>query len=144
MNKLELKQNLEINYPHTEARLKRIECIYIPVTNAELAKHFFMKYGLITLSTQGNVKLASGQGIFFLETTVKQTANFVTHDWDDQDEHYVMEAACFEVTQINELYQLMKEDGAKVSELKDNSGCGWSFHFFDPDGNKFAAWQDVN
>ncbi|AZN42294.1 VOC family protein [Paenibacillus albus] len=144
MNKLELKQELESKYPHTEARLKRIECIYIPVTNAEAAKQFFMKYGLVTLSAQGNVKLGSGQGIFFLETTMKQTSNFVTHDWDEHNEQHEMEAACFEVSEIEELYHHMKEDGANVSELKDNGGCGWSFTFHDPDGNKFAAWQDIN
>jgi predicted enzyme related to lactoylglutathione lyase len=102
-----------------------------------------MKHGLITLSSKGNVKLASGQGIFFLETKEKQSSNFVTHDWDENNKEYEMESICFEVTEITELYRQMKDSGARVSELKDNDGCGWAFHFFDPDGNKYTAWQDV-
>ncbi|MEF3309346.1 VOC family protein [Paenibacillus sp. GYB004] len=143
MNKLELKSELESKYPHSQARLKRIECVYIPVTNAAVTKEFFMKHGLITLSSQGNVKLASGQGIFFLETKDMQSSNFVTHDWDENNEEHEMESICFEVTQIDELYIKMKDDGERVSELKDNGGCGRTFHFYDPDGNKYTAWQDV-
>lgn len=143
MDKLELKNELERQFPHNQARLKRIECVYIPVTNAAVTKEFFMRHGLITLSPVGNVKLASGQGIFFLETREQQSSNFVTHDWDDNNEDHVMEAICFEVEQIDEFYEQMRDGGAKVSELKDNGGCGKAFHFFDPDGNKYAAWQDV-
>ncbi|WP_143111607.1 VOC family protein [Paenibacillus sp. BC26] len=54
-----------------------------------------------------------------------------------------MESICFEVDRINELYRQMKDSGAKVSELKENGGCGGAFHFFDPDGNKYTAWQGV-
>ncbi|WP_274361912.1 VOC family protein [Paenibacillus thermotolerans] len=143
MNKLELKHELERQYPHNQAALKRIECVYIPVTNAATTKQFFMKHGLVTLSPNGNVKLASGQGIFFLETKEKQTANFVTHDWDENNEEHEMESICFEVTEIAELHAQMKNNGAHVSELKDSGGCGLAFHFFDPDGNKYTAWQDV-
>ncbi|QHW31635.1 VOC family protein [Paenibacillus rhizovicinus] len=143
MDKLALKRELESKYPHAKARLARIECVYIPVTNAATAKAFFMKHGLITLSPQGNVKLASGQGIFFLETKEKQTSNFVTHDWDDNNEEHEMESVCFEVTQIDELYAQMKADGAAVSELKDSGDCGLGFHFRDPDGNKYMAWQQA-
>jgi predicted lactoylglutathione lyase len=143
MNKLELKNELERKYPHNQAFLKKIECVYIPVINAATTKEFFMKHGLITLSSKGNVKLASGQGIFFLETKEKQSSNFVTHDWDENNKEYEMESICFEVTEITELYRQMKDSGARVSELKDNDGCVWAFHFFDPDGNKYTAWQDV-
>ncbi|NIK76489.1 putative enzyme related to lactoylglutathione lyase [Paenibacillus castaneae] len=143
MEKMELKNALETKYPHKQALLKRIECVYIPVTNAETAKEFFMKHGLITLSPKGNVKLASGQGIYFLETREKQSSNFVTHDWDENNEEHEMEAICFEVNQINELYRQMKDSGARVSELKDSGSCGGSFYFFDPDGNKYTAWQNV-
>ncbi|MBD3922338.1 VOC family protein [Paenibacillus sp. PR3] len=143
MNKLDLKNELESKFPHNQARLKKIECVYIPVTNAAVTKQFFMRHGLITLSPGGNVKLASGQGIFFLETKEKQSSNFVTHDWDDNNEEHVMESVCFEVEQIEELYEQMRAGGAKVSELKDSGDCGKAFHFFDPDGNKYTAWQDV-
>ncbi|QHT59823.1 VOC family protein [Paenibacillus lycopersici] len=143
LNKMELKHELESKYSHTQAMLKRIECVYIPVTNAAAAKRFFMKHGLVTLSPGGNVKLASGQGLFFLETREKQSPNFVTHDWDEDNEAHEMEAICFEVTAIHELHRRMKDNGAMVSELKDSGGCGLGFYFFDPDGNKYAAWQDV-
>ncbi|GMK42083.1 hypothetical protein PCCS19_51420 [Paenibacillus sp. CCS19] len=141
MNKMELKSELERQFPHNQARLKRIECVYIPVTNAAVTKEFFMRHGLITLSPGGNVKLASGQGIYFLETQEKQSSNFVTHDWDQNDDEHVMESICFEVEQIDELYKQMRDGGASVSELKGSDGCGTAFHFFDPDGNKYAAWQ---
>ncbi|GIP37588.1 hypothetical protein J31TS4_08680 [Paenibacillus sp. J31TS4] len=141
MNKLELKKELEGKYAHTEARLKRIECVYLPVTNASVTKQFFMKYGLVTLTRQGNASLASGQCLFFLETKEKQTSNFVTHDWDETDPEYLMEAICFEVSGLDELHREMKDGGATVSEIKDNGGCGRTFTFLDPDGNKYAAWQ---
>jgi len=141
VNKLELKHELENNYPHTEARLKRIECVYIPVTNAAVTKQFFMKHGLVVLSPQGNAKLASGQGIFFLETREKQTSNFVTHDWDEHDKEHEMESICFEVTRVDELHKQMKDAGAEVSELRGSGDCGLGFYFLDPDGNKYAAWQ---
>jgi predicted enzyme related to lactoylglutathione lyase len=142
MNKLELKAQLEAQYDHKEARLKKIECIYIPVSSSARAKEFFMKHKLVVLTEKGNVKLASGQGIFFLETRELKNANFITHDWDDNNENHEMESICFEVNGIHELYNEMKESGARVTGMNDNGGCGWSFHFYDPDGNKYAAWQD--
>jgi len=101
-----------------------------------------MKFGLILLSPKGNVKLASGQGIFFLETKEKQTLNFTTHDWDEYDSNYEMESICFEVDEIKNLYAEMKEEEVRMTELKDTGGCGWSFSFYDPDGNKYSVWQD--
>ncbi len=142
MDKIELKHDLEQKYAHKEARLKRIECVYIPVKNASVTKAFFMKHGLITLSPQGNVKLASGQGIYFLETKDKQTSNFITHDWDANNDEHEMESICFEVTEIDAIYKQMKEDGARVTELRDSGGCGRSFYFYDPDMNKYAVWQE--
>ncbi|PWW00744.1 hypothetical protein DFQ01_11297 [Paenibacillus cellulosilyticus] len=44
-----------------------------------------------------------------------------------------MESICFEVTELDELYDQMKRAG----------GCGRAFYFYDPDGNKYAAWQGV-
>lgn len=143
MNKLELKSELERKYSNNGARLKKIECVYIPVTNAAVTKEFFMRHGLITLSPKGNVKLASGQGIFFLETKEKQSSNFVTHDWDENNEEHVMESICFEVDNIDNLHEQMRNGGARVSELKGSDGCGRAFQFFDPDGNKYTAWQDA-
>lgn len=143
MDKIELKQELERKYPHEQARINRIECVYIPVKNAAAAKAFFMKHGLITLSPQGNAKFASGQGVYFLETKEKHTANFITHDWDEQNEEHEMESICFEVTDLDELYDQMSSDGAKVSDLRDSGDCGRAFYFYDPDGNKYAAWQGV-
>jgi predicted enzyme related to lactoylglutathione lyase len=142
MNKLELKAKLEEQYSHQEARIKKIECIYIPVTNAAKAKEFFMKHKLILLTGKGNVKFANGQGVFFLETRDWKNANFVTHAWDENNENHEMESVCFEVSDIHGLHGEMKADGARVTEMKDNGVCGWTFHFYDPDGNKYAAWQD--
>jgi predicted enzyme related to lactoylglutathione lyase len=143
VDKIELKQELESKYPHKQARLKMIECVYIPVKNASVTKEFFMKHGLIMMSPQGNVKLASGQGIYFLETKEKQTSNFITHDWDEKNDEHEMESICFQVTEIDEIYQQMKENGAQVSELRDSGGCGRAFYFYDPDMNKYAVWQDA-
>jgi len=141
LDKMEVKRILEEKYPHQEARLKRIACIYVPVTNAAVTKEFFMKHQLITLSKAGNPKLASGQGIFFLETKEPYTTNFITHDWDADNENHEMEGFCFEVEQIQELYERMNQSGAVIRELKDFGGCGYGFIFQDPDGNKYCAWQ---
>jgi glyoxylase I family protein len=141
LDKMEVKRILEEKYPHQEALLKRIECIYIPVTNAAVTKEFFMKHKLITINKKGNVKLASGQGIFFLETKVPYSTNFQTPDWDENNENYEIEGFCFEVEHIHELYMHMSLSDAVVRELKDFAGCGYGFIFKDPDGNKYAAWQ---
>lgn len=143
MNKLQLKLELEGKYNHTKARLKRIECVYIPVSDSKRAKEFFMSLGLITINSNGNVKLESGQGIFFLETKERQPHNFITYDWDADNENHEMEFICFEVIEIVEMYKDMIEKGVRVTELKDSGGCGWGFCFYDPDGNKYSVWQDV-
>jgi len=142
MNKLQVKQELEAKYKHSKARLKRIECVYIPVADSIKAKEFFMSLGLITLSPNGNVKLDSGQGIFFLETQERIPLTFITDDWDDQNEKYEMEFICFEVSEIETLHKDMMKKGVRVSELKGKGGCGLGFWFYDPDGNKYSVWQD--
>ncbi len=141
LTKRELKRLLEEKYPHREAMIKRIEAVYIPVKDAQRAKEFFMKHRLVTLSDGGNVKLASGQGIFFLETAKPYTANFVTHDWIDGEQNHIMEAFCFEVSDIKALYEEMNNNGARVSDLRDSGDCGYGFDFYAPDGNKYSAWQ---
>lgn len=35
----------------------------------------------------------------------------------------------------------MKAGGVQVDELRDNGGCGIEFYFYDPDGNKYCAWE---
>ncbi|WP_274366313.1 hypothetical protein [Paenibacillus thermotolerans] len=119
LSKIELKQMLKQKYPHREALIKRIETVYVPVRNAQRTKEFFMKHKLVTLSKGGNAKLASGQGIFFLETNKPYTLNFETHDWIDNVDNHLMEAFCFEVGDIATLYEEMKKNGALVSELRD-------------------------
>lgn len=141
MNKLELKHHLEQRYPNGQARLKRIESIYIPVTNSAVSKDFFMKFKLITLDKVGNVRLASGQTVFFLPTKEPFTTNFITHGWDPDNEEHLMEGFCFEVEHIRELYTEMKQAGVMVTDINDNGPCGLAFIFQDPDGNRYAAWQ---
>ncbi|OAB40154.1 VOC family protein [Paenibacillus glacialis] len=45
-------------------------------------------------------------------------------------------ALTLEVNDFHGLYSQMKNNGAKVSEIEDNGGCGLNFYAQDPDGNK--------
>ncbi|WP_397386529.1 VOC family protein [Paenibacillus terrigena] len=44
------------------------------------------------------------------------------------------------VNDVHGLYSQMKNNGAKVSEIEDNGGCGHNFYAYDPDGNKLDIW----
>ncbi|MDF2717320.1 MAG: hypothetical protein K0R28_4245, partial [Paenibacillus sp.] len=42
---------------------------------------------------------------------------------------------------IVSVHRSLQEGGAKVEDLRDSGGCGMGFYFYDPDGNKFGAWE---
>ncbi|MBP1995212.1 VOC family protein [Paenibacillus eucommiae] len=76
----------------------------------------------------------------FVKAEKGQLMNFQTDEWGAGPGHQ-MNMLAFEVIDINEVYHSLKDGGVEVGNLVDNGGCGIGFDFFDPDGNKFVAWE---
>jgi len=46
-----------------------------------------------------------------------------------------------EVENFKVLYNKMKQDKARVTEIEDNAECGQNFYAYDPAGNKIDIWS---
>jgi glyoxylase I family protein len=120
--------------------LRRIECVYLPVSDKQRAEAWYVEKGLLKQGPH-DPQLADGQGVFLLETHERQTSNFRTHDWDRSDPSFEMFAITFEVEDIEAAHARLAAHDVTVEPIQDNGGCGKGFVFFDPDGNKLCAWQ---
>jgi catechol 2,3-dioxygenase-like lactoylglutathione lyase family enzyme len=121
-----------------KARLTGIDAVYIPVTNKDQSKQWFVEH--FGLSVEGDHLLAGRQEIFLLECRQKQTLTFQTGDWVQEELHYEMPVICFQASDIIQLYEYTKKNHIQADELLDQRWF-WEFNFIDPDGNKFKVWQ---
>ncbi|MGZ9583754.1 VOC family protein [Paenibacillus marinisediminis] len=69
-------------------------------------------------------------------------------DYDDVNSYwYVQEKenyrvrVCLRVSDIYQLHRNLKESGVIVGEIEGGEGCGWTFEFWDINGNKLVAWS---
>jgi len=122
-----------------KAKVKQIECIYIPITNPyESAEWYQKNLGLELRNpvTEDQVQFRVGehQSIFLIKTKEKTTLNYT------EVGGYEMSAVTLEVTNIEEIYNNMRSNGVTIEGITGTEGCGDSFEAFDPDGNKISIW----
>ncbi|WEK56063.1 MAG: VOC family protein [Candidatus Cohnella colombiensis] len=122
-----------------KAKVKQIECVYIPITNPyESADWYQRNLGLELINpvTEDQVQLRIGdnQAIFLIKTKEKTTLNYIEVGGTE------MSALTLEVTNIEEIYYNMKTNGVRIEGINETDGCGDFFEVFDPDGNKISIW----
>lgn len=72
---------------------------------------------------------------FLIRTPERTTLNYMQIGGTEQC------ALTLEVNGFQELYNQMKANGANVSEIEGNGGCGLNFYAYDPDGNMLDIWS---
>lgn len=131
-----------------KALLKRIDCAYLPVTNAEAAAEWYSR--VLGLKLRSPVKpgrgaimiMGEGQWLFLLPCPNGVPLTFPTTGWTKDEEPFEMFPLCFETDDIRSLHASLLSSGAWVEEqIRDEGDCGMQLNFKDPDGNKFQAWQ---
>ncbi|WP_373876547.1 VOC family protein [Paenibacillus spongiae] len=75
--------------------------------------------------------------LIFIETTDETRMKYKV----GVDPNFYMPILMFQVEDIEKLYSSLKQSGAEVEEIRDNGGCGLEFYFYDPEGNKYVAWE---
>jgi Lactoylglutathione lyase and related lyases len=121
------------------ARVKQIECVYIPVTNPyESAEWYQSNLGLElrnpVTEDQVQLKVGESQALFLIKTKERTTLNYIEVGGTE------MSAITLEVSGIEEIYNNMKTNGVRIEGINETEGCGDFFNVFDPDGNKITIW----
>lgn len=121
------------------AKVKQIECVYIPITNPHQSAEWYQKNLGLELRnpvTEDQVQLKVGehQAIFLIKTKERVTLNFTEVGGHE------MSALTLEVTNIEEMYSTMKSNGVTIEGVDEREGCGEFFEAFDPDGNRISIW----
>lgn len=120
-------------------KVKRVECVYIPVTHAEASarwyiEHFGMELLRPASTDQAQLRISDDQTIFLIRTAERTTLNYTEVNGNE------MSALTLEVEHLDELYRSMQEAGVRTDQLEDAGGCGRGFHAYDPDGNMLHVW----
>lgn len=121
------------------AKVKQIECVYIPITNPHESAEWYQKNLGLELRNpvsedQVQLRIGEHQAIFLIKTKEKSTLNFIEVGGTE------MSAITLEVTDIEGIYNNMKTNGVRIEGINETEGCGDFFDVFDPDGNKISIW----
>lgn len=126
----------------TEVIVKRIETIYLPVSNPKKSAEWYVKHlGLKLLSpvenssTQAQLGLQSNQSLFLIQSKDKTNATFVEINGNEQS------VLTLEVTNFEKCYQELENNGANITAIENQGDCGENFYLYDPDGNKIDIWS---
>jgi catechol-2,3-dioxygenase len=117
----------------------RIECVYLPATNTEESANWYIKHlGLELLrpvdENQAQLGISTEQTIFLIKSKEPGNVNYTEINGMEQC------ILTMEVENFRELYSKMKQNGAQVTDIIDNAGCGLNFYAYDPTGNKIDIW----
>jgi predicted enzyme related to lactoylglutathione lyase len=124
----------------SRAVLKSVSCLYIPASDPGKLHEWFNRY--FGLETNGWTKLANGLSLIFVKSENGGRMAF-EGDWGDNP-NFKMHVLAFEVEDVTELHRSLKEGGVEVEDLRDNGGCGLEFDFYDPEGNRYCAWETAD
>ncbi|GAE06771.1 hypothetical protein JCM10914_2947 [Paenibacillus sp. JCM 10914] len=121
------------------AAVKGIDCVYLPATNTEESAKWYMDYLGLRLrrpvhENQAQLEISPEQSIFLIKSKEPHNVNYMEINGTEQCV-LTMEAENFEL-----LYSKMKDNGAHLSDIEDNGGCGLNFYAYDPAGNKIDIW----
>lgn len=131
-----------------KALLKRIDCAYVPVTDAAAAAEWYgrvlgLKLRSAVQPGRGAIMImGDGQWLFLLPSPGMTPLTFDTTGWGEEGETFEMFPLCFETEDIRSLHDSLQASGVWVEDgIRDEGGCGFQINFKDPDGNKYQAWQ---
>jgi len=112
-----------------EQVLKRAGHFYIPVSNTRQTTTWFFLHFNLKSSSHGNLLLESGHKLYLLES----------------ENHLPREIPLltFSVSDANPLWLKLTSSGVRTEPIIENDLFGKSFIFYDPDGNKFNAVENV-
>lgn len=117
--------------------LKSAACIYIPCSDPDRTMNWFREQFQLFGSDGPWLTLENGTDLMFCETTDGTRMKYQV----GEDPNFYMPLVMFQVEDIEQIHSSMKQSGAEVEEIRDNGGCGLEFYFYDPEGNKHAAWE---
>lgn len=120
--------------------LKTVSCIYIPCANPERTMNWFRAQFQLLSSDGPWLTLENGTDLMFIETTDETRMKYKAESWGG-DPNFDMPILMLQVEDIEKLYSSMEQNGSEVEEIRDNGGCGLEFYFYDPEGNKYVAWE---
>jgi predicted enzyme related to lactoylglutathione lyase len=124
----------------TSTIVKRIECIYLPAKNTEESAKWFTDHLDLKLlrpidENQAQLGISPEQALFLIKTMESGNANYMEINGSEQC------ILTLEVENFDELHSKMKQNGAHVTDIEDNGGCGRNFYAYDPTGNKIDLWS---
>lgn len=128
-----------------EPKLLNLSCIYLPAKHPYTTAKWYSEIfdletadfapldpnaNLVVLNISNDIP--GGGTIFFVQSNDKFSMNF------NNIEGYNHAILMFQVKDIEEIYERMKEKGVELTTdgIKDRGGCGKEIAFFDPDGRK--------
>lgn len=138
----ETQSNILVEETNTAPKklLKSVSCIYIPCADPERTMNWFRGQFQL-LKTDGPwLTLENGTDLMFIETTDETRMKYNGESWGG-DPNFDMPILMFQVEDIDKLYSSMKQSESEAEEIRDNGGCGREFYFYDPEGNKYVAWE---
>lgn len=137
----QIKESVEISTPSASKKvLQMVSCIYIPCSDPDRTMNWFRAQFQFMTSDRPWLTLANGTDLMFIKTADDTRMKYKAESWDDVQNAEVP-MLMFQVEDIEELHSSMKQNGAEVEEIRDNGGCGLEFYFYDPEGNKYVAWE---
>ncbi len=115
--------------------LQKVGGVYIPVSDSNRSVEWFVRHFGLSLSDNGNPQLVSGECLYFLETKEKHPG------YEQSEKESNLPILSFAIEQINKIHTRLKQEGVIVGEIVKEVG-GKSFFFYDPDKNKFVAFEN--
>ncbi|GAA0136236.1 hypothetical protein YSY43_30770 [Paenibacillus sp. YSY-4.3] len=112
-----------------EQVLKRAGHFYIPVSNKKQTTSWFFLHFNLKSSSHGNLLLESGHELYLLESV-----NHLPRE---------IPLLTFSVSDANPLWLTLTSSGVRTEPIIEDDLFGKSFIFYDPDGNKFNAVENV-
>ncbi|WP_199618241.1 VOC family protein [Paenibacillus alkalitolerans] len=123
----------------TSTIVKRINCIYLPANNPEESAKWYTDHLDLKLlrpvnEDQAQLGISSEQAIFLIKPMEPGNLNYTEINGSEQC------ILTLQVDNLEELHSKMKQNGAHVTHIEDNGGCGRNFSAYDPAGNKIDLW----
>lgn len=126
---------------HTDQGIVKDFTLEIPVKDLEQSVDWYMRHLGFELIPPvkgiAELKLASGFRIcLFRPDHTDETSYWYVKETDNYRVR-----VCLRIFDIEQLHKQLLESGVKVSDIEGGPGCGWTFEFYDINGNKLIAWS---
>ncbi len=122
------------------AIVKTIQCVYLPANNTKQSAQWYVDHlGLKLLrdvdENQAQLGISPDQSIFLIRS--KEPTNLTYTEIGGWEQCILT----MEIENLEGLHVKMKTNGARVTDISNNGGCGCNFFTYDPAGNKIELWS---